>query len=251
MSLALLQGYSSAEEEADVDQLQFQNSSDDEEDDDDDASVNRSIGNKPLFDLPKPSSSGVGSSLPSAFDAFSEVSGPPEFLNNCVEEPASAVRDVDGQRWRHGGRRHRKEKKDLPSGTVMEAKAQLVGIHERVRSDIEGNVPPTSSVQPNGSLSTTQGGGKRVATATNPNAEDAADLLRMCLQCGIPKTYSNARGMVCPVCGDRPPVDPDKEEVKKKGSAIKEKEKSKRMKGQSSHATWKSETEMQLRQQFD
>ena len=73
---------------------------------------------------------------------------------------------------------------------------------------------------------------------------------RMCLQCGIPKTYSNARGMVCPVCGDRPPADPSNE-TKKKGSTVKDKEKSKRMKGQSSHATWKSETEMQLRQQFD
>ncbi|KAA8545599.1 hypothetical protein F0562_020383 [Nyssa sinensis] len=250
MSLALIQGYSSAEEEADVDQLQFRNSSD-EEDDDDDVSENRSIGNKPLFDLPNPSSSAGGSLLPSAFDAFSEVSGPPEFLNNSVEEPASAAGDVDGQRWRHGGRRNRKEKKDLPAGAVMEAKAQLVGIHERVRSDIEGNFPPTSSVQPNSSLSTTQVGAKRVATAANPNAEDAAELLRMCLQCGIPKTFSNARGMVCPVCNDRPPVDTDKEQGKKKGSAIKEKEKNKRMKGQSSHATWKSETEMQLRQQFD
>lgn len=42
-----------------------------------------------------------------------------------------------------------------------------------------------------------------------------------------------------------------KESEKKKGSTIKDKEKNKRMKGQSSHATWKSETEMQLRQQFD
>lgn len=71
----------------------------------------------------------------------------------------------------------------------------------------------------------------------------------MCLQCGVPKTYSNAKGMVCPLCGDRPPTDPDNES--KKGFTIKDKEKNKRMKGQSSHATWKSETEMQLRQQFD
>ncbi|CAK9163116.1 unnamed protein product [Ilex paraguariensis] len=135
-------------------------------------------------------------------------------------------------------------------GVIVEAKAQLVGIHERVRSDVDGNLSRTSAVQPNGSLSTTEGG-KRVATAANPNAEDAAELLRMCLQCGIPKTYSNARGIVCPVCGDRPPADTDKESLKKKGSTIKDKEKSKRMKGQSSHASWKSETEMQLRQQFD
>lgn len=63
----------------------------------------------------------------------------------------------------------------LFAGVVVEAKAQLVGIHERVRSDIEASQPPTSSVQ-----STTQEGGKRVPTVTNPNAEDAAELLRYC-----------------------------------------------------------------------
>ena len=48
-----------------------------------------------------------------------------------------------------------------------------------MRSDIEGNLAPKSSVQPpKSSLSTTQGEGKRVATAANPNAEDAAELLR-------------------------------------------------------------------------
>ena len=54
----------------------------------------------------------------------------------------------------------------------MEAKAQLVGIHERVRSDVENNQPS------NPSISNTTQAGKRVATATNPNAEDAAELLR-------------------------------------------------------------------------
>ncbi|KAF2615604.1 hypothetical protein F2Q70_00010895 [Brassica cretica] len=120
-------------------------------------------------------------------------------------------------------------------GVVMEAKPQLVGIHERVRNDIDA--PPSS-----------ENGEKRISTAANPNAEEAADLLRMCLQCGVPKTYTSARGMVCPLCGDRPLPDVD---AKKKGSTIKDKEKSKRMRGQSSHASWKSETEMQLRQNFD
>ncbi|XP_062177933.1 uncharacterized protein LOC133882733 [Alnus glutinosa] len=239
MSLSLLQGYSSAEEEEEEQvqepehaHLQYPNSSDE-------ASA-ASVRNKSFVDLPPPSS---GSGLPSALDVFSEISEPPAFLNNSVEE-YGLKRDVDQTQGRHGGRRNKKEKKDLPSGAVVQAKAQLVGIHERVRSDIGGNQPPASSVS-----STTQGG-KRVATATNPNAEDAAELLRMCLQCGIPKTYSNARGMVCPVCGDRPPADTSNE-PKKKGSMVKEKEKNKRMKGQSSHATWKSETEMHLRQQFD
>lgn len=55
----------------------------------------------------------------------------------------------------------------------MEAKAQLVGIRDWVRSDIEGTQPPTSSVS-----SKAQGEGRRVAAATNPSAEDAAELLR-------------------------------------------------------------------------
>lgn len=250
MSLSLLQGYSSAEEEEQLQDpehphLQYPNSYD--EDDDDEENDNEatsasylSLRDRSFVDLPQPS---PASGLPSALDAFSEVSGPPAYLNNSVEEYGS-TRDVDQSQGRLGGRRNRREKKDLPTGAVVESKAQLVGIHERVRSDIEGNQPPTLSIP-----STTQEG-KRVATATNPNAEDAAELLRMCLHCGIPKTFSNARGMVCPVCGDRPPADTSKE-PKKKGSTVKDKEKSKRMKGQSSHASWKSETEMQLRQQFD
>jgi hypothetical protein len=61
--------------------------------------------------------------------------------------------------------------------------------------------------------------------------------------------YSHGRGMVCPQCGDRPAQ--TKEPEKNKGSTVKDKEKIKRMRGQSSHASWKSETEMALRQQFD
>ncbi|XWS63161.1 hypothetical protein CRYUN_Cryun06bG0072400 [Craigia yunnanensis] len=242
MSLSLLQGYSSAEEEeaAEHDQIHYGDSSDD-----DIGVKNHSAAPKrydsSVFDFPDPSHK---SALPSAFDAFSQISGPPEFLNHAVDEQTSAS-DLDHQQGRRRGRRDFKDKKDMPSGAVVESKAQLVGIHERVRSDMEGSKPPTSAVP-----STIQDGTKRAASATNPNAEDAAELLRMCLQCGIPKTYSSARGMVCPVCGDRPLADADKD-PKKKGSTIKEKEKSKRMKGQSSHAAWKSETEMQLRQQFD
>ncbi|KAK9185031.1 hypothetical protein WN943_025384 [Citrus x changshan-huyou] len=244
MSLSLIQDYSSAgeeKEEEDDEQIHYQSSSDDE------ANASAAAKRTVRYDLPRNS---VDSGLPSAFDVFSqrlilvgfwlrEISGPPRFLNNSLEVKASSI-DVNSQQSR---RRNRKNKKELPAGAVMEAKAQLVGIHDRVRSDMEGDQPPAS-------VSSTTQGVKRVATATNPNAEDAAELLRMCLQCGIPKTFSNTRGMVCPVCSDRPPADISNES-KKKGSIIKDREKSKRMKGQSSHATWKSETEMQLRQQFD
>lgn len=242
MSLSLLQGYSSTEEEEEETVAAYDELSDDYENGDNPSPAAAIPSYKSsAFDLYKSSSNDSG--LPSAFDAFSQISGPPTFLNNCVEvESQAADRDADHQQRRHRGRR---EKKDLPTGAVMEAKAQLVGIRDRVRSDIEGTQPPTSSVS-----SKAQGEGRRVAAATNPSAEDAAELLRVCLHCGIPKIYSNARGMFCPLCGDRPPTDPSNE-PKKKGSTIKEKEKNKRMKGQSSHATWKSETEMQLRQQFD
>ncbi|KAI3803828.1 hypothetical protein L1987_31990 [Smallanthus sonchifolius] len=243
MSLSLLEGYSSPEEEQDE---QPYVTSDEDEDEDLDSRNDHVSGDsrtdndfkKPLFDPPNPSAS---SSLPSALVAFAEISSPPQFLNNSVGESASANKDNDDQLWRHGHRRHRRDKNDMPAGAVMQAKAQLVGIRDRVSSDAS-NVSSTAS----------GGSAKRVMTATNPNAEDAADLLRMCVQCGIPKTFSNARGMVCPVCGDRPISETDESSSsKKKGSMIKDKEKNKRMKGQSSHATWKSETEMQLRQQFD
>ncbi|CAN8264431.1 unnamed protein product [Cochlearia groenlandica] len=229
MSLTLIQGYSSAEDDDDAEERtigDYENSDEEEE-----HGVER-YGSSSVFDFSAASHSAKDSGLPSANDIFSQISGPPEFLNNRTEadEEASA-RDAE-----HAKRITRKKKKVKPKGVVMEAKPQLVGIHERVRSDID--VPPPSS----------ESGEKRISTATNPNAKEAADLLRMCLQCGVPKTYTSARGMVCPICGDRPLPDLD---AKRKGSVIKDKEKSKRMRGQSSHASWKSETEMQLRQHFD
>ncbi|KAE8692703.1 Endoplasmic reticulum vesicle transporter protein [Hibiscus syriacus] len=295
MSLSLLQGYSSAEDEepAEPDRIRYGDSSEEDAGEEGDGIGGNTHSAAPkrydssVFDFPDPTRK---SALPSAFDAFSKISGPPEFLNHAVEEPGS-VSDSAQQQGRHRGRREFKDKKDMPSvparnnvdgfiywfkpcpslpvkalwplaghlssiysmvtlmlfdirGAVVEAKPQLVGIHDRVRSDIEGSKPPVSAV-PN----TKQDGTKRVATATNPNAEDAAELLRMCLQCGVPKTYSSARGMVCrcvvTVLLQMPTKIP-----RRRGLLSKIRE-SKRMKGQSSHASWKSETEMQLRQQFD
>lgn len=79
-------------------------------------------------------------------------------------------------------------------GAVMESKAQLVGIHERVRSDIEGRQPPSSTVS-----STTQGGA-RVVSAANPNAEDAAELLRYVVLPAILCVYTNAHTYVTCAC---------------------------------------------------
>lgn len=55
----------------------------------------------------------------------------------------------------------------------MEAKPQLVGIRERVRSDLDGGQAPQE-----GSGTVNLGEGKRVITAANPEPEDAAELLR-------------------------------------------------------------------------
>ena len=57
----------------------------------------------------------------------------------------------------------------------MEAKAQLVGIRDRVRSDVEGSSPAPATAN-------TTGEGKRVVSASNPEAKDAADLLRYSLR---------------------------------------------------------------------
>ncbi|KAF6164969.1 hypothetical protein GIB67_005338 [Kingdonia uniflora] len=247
MSLSLIQGYTSAEEEEEIEKhrrLQPSLCSDSDSDSESDSiSQTHPKLQKPSFDPPKPPPQSL---LPSALDVFSEIAGPPEFLKSSVVEHVA-----EGDREGGEGRRRRwKEKKDLPTGAVMEAKAQLVGIPDRVRSDIDGS--PASVPFQRDSTSTVTGEGKHVVSATNPDAKDAANLLRMCLQCGIPKTFVNGKGMVCIVCGDRPPMDLSAiESEKKKGSTIKDKEKNKRMKGQSSHASWKSETEMQLRQQFD
>lgn len=77
MSLALIQGYSSAEEEEEEtidNETHYQNSSDDDDGDDDaeEASIvaHPSLRDRSMFDLPQPS---VAPGLPSAFDAFSEV----------------------------------------------------------------------------------------------------------------------------------------------------------------------------------
>ncbi|KAF0933048.1 hypothetical protein E2562_013802 [Oryza meyeriana var. granulata] len=245
MSLSLLQGYSSAEEDDPAaGSAELSDSGDSSaEDSGSDGEVASAAPRLVAKPRPRPNPSrgdagGVGddSSLPSALDAFAEISGPPEFLNNRVVEPEEAVEAI-GVLDRRGKGGRGGDSKQPPPGAVVVAKPQLVAIRERVSSGTNGVNPPGSAE------------GKRIIGAANPGPEDAADLLRMCLQCGIPKTYSHARGMVCPVCNDRP--EQTKEPEKKKGSTIKDKEKIKRMRGQSSHASWKSETEMALRQQFD
>lgn len=104
MSLSLLQGYSSAEEDdpaaagAGAGELSDSgdSSAEDAGSDGEEASAAPRPAAKPR---PRPNPSrgdvggggGDGSLLPSALDAFAEISGPPEFLNNRVAEPEEAV----------------------------------------------------------------------------------------------------------------------------------------------------------------
>ncbi|XP_010546334.1 PREDICTED: uncharacterized protein LOC104818435 [Tarenaya hassleriana] len=164
MSLTLIQGYSSAEEE-EAEERTVEDYENSDEDYGDDPSAVRRYGSSSVFAASATLPAG-DSSLPSADDVFSQVSGPPAFLNNCTDadEEASAR---DAEHAKRLGRK--KKKKDIPKGAVMEAKPQLVGIHERVRSDIDGKPP-------------LQSGEKRAHTATNPNLEEAADLLRYICQ---------------------------------------------------------------------
>ncbi|CAN6455601.1 unnamed protein product [Victoria cruziana] len=231
MSLSLLQGYSS-EEVDDRDSL-LTGSDTDDADREEDASGRLSLSSATSLDLPE-------ARLPSAADAFSMITGPPTFLNNCLAEQVSVAQSVGRRGRKHGSNRRSKE--PPPAGVVFDVKADLVGFHGRVRNDVD-------SSEEHSSAQSTTGDAKQKHGVTLPGSKDASDLLRLCVQCGVPKTYTSERGTVCPICGDRPP-NPEKE-AERRRSTIKEKEKSKRMKGQSSHATWKNETEMQLRQQFD
>ncbi|CAN6864194.1 unnamed protein product, partial [Brassica oleracea] len=145
----------------DAEERDYENS----EDDDENHGVERYGSSSSVFDFSVSHSGSKHLGLPSANDVFSQISGPPEFLKNRIEvDEEATARDVE-----HAKRLTRKKKKVKPKagfiGVVVEAKPQLVGIHERVRNDIDA--PPPSS----------ENGEKRISTATNPNAEEAADLL--------------------------------------------------------------------------
>ncbi|CAF1705457.1 unnamed protein product [Brassica napus] len=120
-----------------------------------------------VFDF-SASHSARDSGLPSANDVFSQISGPPEFLNNRTEADEEATaRDAEHAKpfWLISRMKGSPfddvncvSTKEIPAasaililmfrllhtygfswfiGVFMEAKPQLVGIHERVRNDID------------------------------------------------------------------------------------------------------------------
>lgn len=81
----------------------------------------------------------------------------------------------------------------LPSifpGAVLEGKPQLVAIRDRVRSDVEGSTPSSGHV--------TLGETKRVITAANPGAQDAAELLRYLFFLWVTKTSQRVKCLDSP-----------------------------------------------------
>ncbi|KAH8962300.1 hypothetical protein BDL97_05G094000 [Sphagnum fallax] len=227
MSLALVQGYTSEEDES---RLPADSYSSEEEEE-----VEAIPVQSPKPWLPPDVSAARTSLLPSATHIFSEVAGPPDFLKCHATDPIPTrpPRQRSASSFTESVAKYvpkeSQEQRPTSTGAVLEAKPLLVN---------DSNKPLEESVHRNPSVGL-------------PPPDEAASLLRMCLQCGVPKTYSGVKeSMVCPLCGDRPVTVPIPTE-KKRGSKVKDKEHSKRMKGQSTHSSWKSETEMHLRQQFD
>lgn len=240
MSLSLVQGYES-EEEARFQPPLYVDSDDEDED--------RNIGGReelqirdegPVYGevvdlalkITPPGEKRVVSSLPSALDVFSEVTGPPEFLRPAALAP------VPSQKLLRSTVSDSRKINLQDSGAVIEAKAQRTAPNVSDPKVGGSGLPPI----------------RQVKGAQMPPVEDAVHLLSACDKCHVPKTFSSARGgMVCPLCSDRGIQTDNKvgEGAKKRDGSVKDKEKTKRMKGQSTHATWKSETEMQLRQTYD
>ncbi|CAM6110782.1 unnamed protein product [Calypogeia fissa] len=227
MSLALVQDYSS-EEEREKDELPFSDddeggSGEEEDDDNDDGREMRPKGLDAVHDV-----GGIGSGseppragsslLPSPEDLFSEVTGPPEFLKSSATEPLYA-RANDSWQPPSGQPAHRSDPvTDSVPGVVLETNAKSSGLSKQGQAAAENG----TRSEKESARSAASGG-----AAARENISAPARL------------YIGAE--------IKPTTDADKRNRPK----IKDKEKNKRMKGQSSHATWKSETEMHLRQQFD
>ncbi|CAI5519292.1 unnamed protein product [Closterium sp. Naga37s-1] len=219
------------------------------------------------------------SGLPSAAAAFEAVGGPPSFLAPTALSHYMHIARA-GKLVAMGS-----ANEEAPRGVVSVAGAAAAapaavvyrerraggvggGVREIVAAPVRNpNAPAAEPDAVEGGVEEAEGsdavngdatrGRKAVGVSMPPPKADAVDLLRICPTCQVPKTPSSGQGVVCPICRDRPAGDADvaagREKAKKRegDSKVKDKEKSKRMKGQSSHATWKSETEMQLRQTYD
>ncbi|GJP44267.1 hypothetical protein CLOM_g3643 [Closterium sp. NIES-68] len=219
------------------------------------------------------------SGLPSAAAAFEAVEGPPSFLAPTALAHHMHIPRADKLVAMGSAN------EDMPRGIVSVAGAAAaapaaVVFRERRAGGVGGGAreivaapvrnpnatSPAAAAEEEGSTQASEGanaangnapGGRKAVGVSMPPKADAADLLRICPTCQVPKTFSSGQGVVCPICRDKPAggadVEVGREKAKKRegDSKVKDKEKIKRMKGQSSHATWKSETEMQLRQTYD
>eukprot|EP00850_Spirogloea_muscicola_P014321 SM000102S09179 [mRNA] locus=s102:35488:36946:- [translate_table: standard] len=185
------------------------------------------------------------SGLPSAAAIFAEVEGPPDFLRAAAQAAPPQPQGLPDHGVFAGAptaRRRAQPAMAAGAGSAAEARPQ----------DVRNGGGGPRALASRSVAAACASEERRQIGAPMPPLEDAAVLLQVCPRCQVPKTFSTSHGgMTCPLCSDRPPPENSVEEDKKRRGPVKDKEKAKRMKGQSSHATWKSETEMHLRQQFD
>ncbi|KAJ7294677.1 hypothetical protein O6H91_Y241000 [Diphasiastrum complanatum] len=168
MSLALVQDYASEEEK----QIQLSSDSDSSSSGEDEAEVESE--SRSRMQIPQNLMQINTSSLPSPSDVFSEITGPPDYLKASATEPMpcwqlNSRQSVDNALWHSQNLKKSQAAEDslerptLRAGAIVEAKAQLVEVHDHVRDEA------VDGVKQNGS---------RIPSVELPPPEDAAQLLR-------------------------------------------------------------------------
>ncbi|KAL6752606.1 hypothetical protein V8C86DRAFT_576849 [Haematococcus lacustris] len=214
--------------------------------------------------------------LPSALSAFDEVSGPPEFLDpEAIRPMATAAAHLSGQLLVGGG--------PAAPDPGMGAEAGWHGPKGRIPPgqtfDIARLAPPGKGQKkdeaearglPSGAI--IQGAAKRYKADDGPEATQQYSALQIAMLGGKVADKAAVKGPVQlagagaggPGC-EPPPRVPSKAMpvtdfldkgvggslLPRKAQDRRDKEKSKRERGQSSIGSWKTEAEMALRQQYD
>mmetsp|Transcript_13624 Transcript_13624/g.29194 ORF Transcript_13624/g.29194 Transcript_13624/m.29194 type:complete len:242 (+) Transcript_13624:132-857(+) len=219
-------------------------SSDDSEDSDssvDSAALRAAEAEARLKDFEK-AAGDTGRALPSALAAFDEVDGPPSFLDPEATRPLAASRlhgmpDVlaaegtgkGGKVWQEKGpdfdisvlapplkgqQRNNPDKREMPASAVIEGKAKRYKTEEGPEATQQYSEAQIAML-----------GGKVTKSSKAPSGP-----------MGVSDFLAKGVGAA---------------QLPRKAQDRKDKEKEKRMKGQSAIGSWKSEAEMVLRQQYD
>jgi len=188
--------------------------------------------------------------LPSALDAFDEVDGPPAFLDPEATRPLAASTHTHHQGAAGADGGPGKDKKRQAPGPDFDI-SKLAPLLKGQKREGEGRAAPAGAVLE--------------AKAQRYKADDGPEATQQYSAVQIAMLGGNVKGPVQGgegAGGGKPKSThaTDMKEFMAKGGAVplprkaadrKDKEKSKRDRGQSGVQTWKSEAEMVLRQQYD